>query len=483
MYCTHLAAESGQVLTAESSQLIALEGVCFGLTGIESGEAMGSLTMNEYAIFDQTITWQTASYITKDLDIIYDVGQGLLRWYRVQSKCVPCAYNNDCETTGLQVLGTQCLAGSTGAQFYIQNILAASVSEVCQILQDSKLNWNVCTIKVYSRPADPALSGPEDNCNTLMDVPFENIPECLNVYVQEKPVIKMKMGVYAIEAIFDYESSGGVSTGGEAVVTGSTSSSSSFEYSSYGLPELVVDSQSEYFSSWQSNPIVNTKMNVILSYLDTSLNYTDNNQAITPASSNIRTLCGTCTSMPSSFYVFHNLADTPDITNFLNNNTATLPDHLAMRYNNKSKTWTANYQMLGEDSDGPQKWNFVFNWNCLDTNGEDYVSPFWKFSIFVNKLNLNSGIDFDTKVHIVFPPDYLCEQINNLKINFPFTLNTVTNYVQNDFVQVTEDVVINDNIGIFKSNSWKSNPILDITLSVNSTISTLQKKDLTSIIP
>ena len=156
--------------------------------------------------------------------------------------------------------------------------------------------------------------------------------------------------------------------------------------------------------------------------------------------------------------------------NFLNKNNATVPDKLTMKYSRKTKMWSSNHQILGEGSYGTEKWNFVFSWNCLnyaETN-DDYElnsSPYWKFSLFVNKYYLDLNKDFDTKVHIVFPPDYLCNQIDNLNIDFSFSLNTITKYVRNDFVKVTEDVVINDGIGLFKTDSWKTNPLLDINLT------------------
>lgn len=462
MSCNFLT-ETGEILITELGEMLAPDGICITI--------------------DQDVTWQTSSYVTKDLNIFYDVGQGILKWYRVQGTCVPCAYNNNCESTGLQVLGTQCLAGTTGSQFYIQNILATSVTEVCQILKDSQLGWEVCTIKVYSKPADPNLSSPDETCNTLSDVPFENLPECLPVYVNEKSFIAMKMGAYAIESNFEEESAGGIVVGGTAVVTGSTGSGSNYEYVSSGLPTLVVGSLSEYNSSWDSDPNVEMYMDVSLTYFEADLNTSESGSTLMNASSNIRTVCGACTSMPSLFYLFNNLETTVEITNFVKNNPVTFPDKILMRYNKKTKSWNGNYQVIGNGNLGQEKWNFVFNWYCRNVNAEDYVSPFWKFSIFINKYFIESNVDLDTKIHITFPPDYLCEQIDNLNFDFSFNLNTTTKYVSSNFVNVIEDVILYDNIGLFKNNSWKSNPTLEFNFSSQSSMSMLENVDLTPIIP
>lgn len=516
--CIDIATEGGDSLDTELSNPIELDISCveFEPPGISSG-LFGDLTLEpEYIYTDQSVYWTNASYIINDLDIFWSVGAGILKWYRVQGVCVPCSYNNNCES-GIEVTGPTCTGGTIGKQFNIQNILATNIEEVCQILQESKLNWQVCSIKVYSRPADPSLSDPQDNCNFLIDVPFEGVPECLSIYTQEKPVIKMKMTAYAIEANFDVVEEnitpcemtteynfnidteayldiltdgdciggehGEILTGGSAVVTGDTGNTSIFEYTSGETSTLIIDGETIYESSWQNDLIIPLKINVDVSYLEVILNSQDTNAKMSGYSTNIRTSCGSCNSMPPTLYVFHNFADSPEIKNFLNKNIATLPDNLLMRYSKKTKMWMANYQMLGEGSYGTEGWNFSFNWNCLNKNAEDYNTPFWKFSAHVNRFYQNQNLDFDTKIHIAFPPDYLCDKINNFNFDLSFSLNTISEYVKNDFVSITEDVVLLDNIGLFKSNAWKSSPLLDIRLSNNTKISLLENKDLTPIIP
>jgi hypothetical protein len=507
----------GDVLEDDLSNQILFVDSCVSLflDGVESQEVLGSISIEQdYVHSDLSLTWKSGSYVSVDLNVFWSIGAGILKWYRVQGKCAPCAVNNNCQATGLQVLGERCIGGATGQQFYIQNILATNVKEVCSILQESKLNWEVCTIKVYSRPADPSLSGPEDTCNTLYDVPFESIPECINVYTQEKPFIKMKMTAIAITTILDVNNetfSCGlsaesneliktdlfeesllidgpcitvISVGGSAIVTGDTGNTSIFDYTSLGYPSLTIGgSDTGYSSSWQNELSVDIKMTAKVSYLEAILNSQDKNSLLVGATGNIRTLCGNCTTMPSIFYLGHNFSSTPEISNFLNRNTATLPSVLLMRYSRKSKAWQSSYQMNGQGSYGIEKWNFSFTWSCMDSLGEEKSSPYWKFSMFINRIFLSQNLDFDTKINIVFPPDYLCNQINNLSFDLIFSLNTVTQYVSNDFVGITEEVVLADNIGLFKSNLWKSNPLLNINLSNSPIKSLLESTSLTPIIP
>lgn len=519
--CIDIATESGDSLDTELSGPIELDISCteFDLPGINEG-LFGDLILEpEYIYINQDVGWENYSYVVSDLDLFWGVGAGVLKWYRVQGKCVPCSYNNNCES-GLEVVGSTCTGGTIGKQFHIQNILATSIEEVCQILHDSKLNWQVCSIKVYSRPADPALSGPDDNCNILIDIPFENVPECLNVHIQDKSIIKMKMAAYAIEANFDVieeditfcemttESNlnvdteslldiltdgvcigahGEILTGGSALVDGDNYGTPTFEYISEGEPALILGkgegSEPEYNSSWQNDLEVQLKMGVTIPYLEAVLNSQNITPIISKNDTKIRTLCGGCTSMPSTLHIFHNFANTPDIKNFLNKNIATLPDNFLMRYSKKTKMWMSNYQMLGDGNYGVEKWSFSFNWNCLNQIAEEYNTPFWRFSAHVNKYFFDSGLDFDTKIHIIFPPDYLCEKIDNFNFDLNFSLNTISEYVKNDFVSITEEVVLLDNIGLFKSDLWKSNPLLEIRLSNNTATPLLENLDLTPIIP
>jgi len=456
------------------------------LSGFTSSEIIGNLLTNINKLdFEQSLIWQDIADLASSLTLTWNIGQGLLKWYRVQGVCnFPTADNGGCSVMGFQTDDVKC-AGALGRQYFVQNILATSPVDVCTQLQSSKLRWQIQSMKVYSRLADPTQ--PDlSNCNILSEVPFSSLPECLEVALQDNLLVKTKMSILAFDnllsvvgsgtnSIFSFTGSGATLTGGVATITGSTSSISSYEYFASGSATIGGSAYHEY-----NNFIITAKVAAIVFYLEANLSSEDNMKITTPANSTVKTICGACTAMPSVLYSFNNLSSTSIFSQFLSTNTTTFPDYLPMHYSKRTACWSANYQTIGYGNIGLEQWNFVFSWSCLNKNAEEYSNPFWRFSILVNKNN-HLYIQ-KSKIDIVFPSSSLCAGINNLNVDFSFYLNTITKYVNNSMVASPDDVVIYDEIGLFKS-SWTNNPILNIRLSRNTSLNSIQKESLTPIIP
>ena len=197
-----------------------------------------------------------------------------------------------------------------------------------------------------------------------------------------------------------------------------------------------------------------------------------------PASRSI-TACGICTAIPAVLYVSHNL-NVGAFYNFSLNNKIILPNYFAMHYSKVTECWTSNYSVVGSGSASEERWSFTFKWACT-SSGNSSDNFLWKFSILMNRYFLDTGKDEDSIVHAFFPAENLCKKISNFYKEFSFALNTKTKNVINDMVEVNEEVVLSDNIGMFTLSDWKKNPLIRIRISKDSSSFSNTKQDLRSL--
>ena len=106
-----------------------------------------------------------------------------------------------------------------------------------------------------------------------------------------------------------------------------------------------------------------------------------------------------------------------------------------------------------------------------------------KFAITIVRKNLQTNMDFDTKLLIVFPSRDLCQAIRNFRDDLIFSTNTKTNLTTSPTNISTKTVLVYDSIGIFKSSYWYSNPNLQIKISTSDTVVKTARKDLSFILP
>jgi hypothetical protein len=465
----------------------------------------GSAYTNYTLFFDLEIQWQTRAIVEINKDFQWNTGQQLLRWYRVQGCCeyptpagsgdpnvLPSLPNpplpGGCPIIGIQTDDSKCV-GATGKQQYVQNIVARGLADVCQQLADSKMNWQICSIKEWSRPADPSLSPPSDQCNTLTEVPHCDIPKCLQFCVDTDAVVHMGMTTFAIDTIFNYTVSGGAYTGGDAdtsILTGPQPTTSSFEY----IPDgniVLTGGDAVTSSSWDNDLLVTMGMYAVVERLEAVFSAGTDGPALELPNRTTGTNCGSCNSMPTVLYFHHNIAKDNILTSYMQRNGLELPNPLPMHYSSRLQSWVANFHMLGTGDDNRgsnESWRFTFEWACLgEIAGGESGSPSWKFSMLVVRKNEASGLDYDSRMMIVFPPDQVCSGIQNLGFDFSFSLNTVTEFVSNDMDIVPTLVLLTDNIGLFKSKFWTQNPKFNIRLSKSNVSTVVQRQDIYPIFP
>ena len=527
----------GNLEVQSSTTLVYLEGVpsqeSFGsqriktsvyLSGIESEEALGDVVVT-YISFEQDILWNVSANVLISLNLNWNVGQGVLRWYRIQGCCKwPTAvgsgslsepFPGGCDVIGLETDDQKCVGG-LGKQQFIQNILARSLSEVCVILKESGMKWQICSIKVFSKPADPTLV--TDECNTLTSVPFADLPECIEIALKDDLLVKAKMGVSIYESTAGqiYQYVGGLdefgeiqvsdTVGGEAVIVTDFEIPSKPEYyyvavsnTDFGLPLLNTQEYIEdhisavsissvnrtgglatVTSDWSRDLSVSMYSKVTVENLDAILS-SKSLPELVPVTPTVRTFCGSCTAMPSILYTYHNLYDIGVLSTFLAGNKLTLPAYLTMRYSKNLSSWTSNQHLVGLGMVNKEKWNIVLTWSCTNKEADFITSPFWKFALLLSKTDLVTGVTLDSRICITFSSSILCEKINNMNIEFPFTLNTVTKNVFDKFKSVSSEIILYDEIGLFKPSKWREKPNLKFRLSKNSNLTATNRKDISSI--
>lgn len=448
---------------------------------LASGNALANLTI------DKSFTW--------------NVGELPLRWWRLEGCCsvlTPSSGSGSTRITGgCDLLGIQVDSNCNRFQQLIQNVLARNLSEVCSQLEASGIKWKLCSVKSFSKTAD---NNDPDECNILTEVPFEQIPECMQFALHTDAIVNMKSGSVAIQNIYDYDGLGVVELYGEGgfgftlndplefsneFSEDFSSSSFSFVANSFSYSpnegEIVFSGEAETDTSWKTLFITNMISSSLVEREEAVFDVDTNISPLILPNQFVSTSCGLCVSVPVVLYVNHNLNRAGILAEFLQRNGLELPSSLTLHYSTRQQSWISNYHLLGEDN---ESWRFVFSWNCAsEIAGDDLGDSAWNFSLLIVRKNLDTNLDFDTRIIVVFNPSNICSGVQNLGFDFSFSLDTTTSYVTDNLNVVASSVVLYDNIGMFKTNAWIKNPSLNINISKNETVVTSQRKDIYSLFP
>ncbi|MEY3164208.1 MAG: hypothetical protein RI887_1032, partial [Actinomycetota bacterium] len=345
------------------------------------------------------------------------------------------------------------------------------------------------SIKQWSRYAEPLLANefPTD-CNELTEVPFADLPACLDFTMQTKALTHIVMTTKVTENFFFYTGSGEISTAGSGlaeIISGApTPTTGSLEYASLGGP-VLTGGEAEITSSW--NPDLLTEIGV-QTFLENEPIFGEGEDipVIVAPTDLVTTACGSCTSMPLQLYIQHNFNNPSTLYNFLNRNGLTLPNILTFFYNSRLETWisTQHFTGISDDNINNETWRFSFELACVDNFGAESTGrPVIKFSITIVRKNLVTDVDFDTRIVVLFPSDQFCNAVRNFIDDFPFNIDVKTSFVSTAGNIQPDSVLVYDKINIFKSNYWTNNPKLYLRLSNSSTILKTEKKDISSILP
>lgn len=477
-------------------------------------ETSGSAICRIFVFFEHSFYWNINQELVIEKDFYWSNGEQPLRWYRVQGCCAfptaagsglpgPDARPGGCDVIGIQTDDTKCL-GATGQQQFVQNILARTVADVCIELTRLKTKWQICSIKRWSRPADPTIFDPaSDECNVLEEIPYQELPECLPFALQTDAITFVAATTTVYETYLSYDcacpdtnctskipSTCGLMTlggdGGYRIKSGGTTPTVVvFDYFPDGTT-VVTGGTAEANSTWDGNLVTYIQYTGSLDAQEWVFTVTDVSNPIVTPTGTIATACGTCSAMPNQFYLQHNIENPSIFYNFLIRNKLSMPKLLPMLFNERLGAWVSHLHFVGisDDNANDESWRFSFEFGCPDeVGGESLGRGGIKFSLTVVRKNLVTGIDFDTRILILFPADDFCASIRNFADDFVFQLDTKTTYVSTDRLVVPQSVLLYDKIGLFKSTYWTANPSLRIRMSSSSTLVTTDRKDISGIFP
>lgn len=516
-------------------------GTTFPITGSGGVTIAGNSTSNQSVVFDLEGEWYVNAYVFFDLEANWGLGEQPLSWYRVQGCCnYPTAagsglptgpqYPGGCDVMGIQTDDANCV-GAIGKQQFIQNILARSVIDVCNELTRSKLRWQICSIKKWSRPADPTYISSDDTCNTLTEVPYSSIPECIEFVLQTKATVMIGVTITLYED-FQVASSqsgktrlsyvgGSYLDGMQNIVTGPTTVQT---LSVFGNAATIIQSggttptTNEYFFGSNggakcggvavvahlSQSGVSKDLAEYLVSIDCKVFIPDNpntglpfeeiifgEPTITTASlllptGIVTTACGSCDAMPLNIYMQHNLANAGVLNNFLIRNGLTFSNVLQLSYNSNLSMWVAvqHFNGIADDNANTETWRFTFDLDCTnEVAGESTGASVIKFGVTVTRKNNYTNVVYDSRIMILLPSIDTCNFIRNFYTDLNISLNTKTNYILNDAQVVPDTVILYDKIGMFATTYWNKNPEILLRFSRQNMEIKYDRRNIGSLFP
>lgn len=148
--------------------------------------ASGSVELSSPAVdpstsvfFSLQTSWNVRGDLEVDLETSWSIGEGAYYWYRVESECGEVT----CDEFGVE--RREC-----NRMTIVNTVSARSIAELCDTLSNPRTNAplvaRISSIRRYGRPTfrDQIQPG---HCNTLQEVEFCHIPECLDYCVDPAP--------------------------------------------------------------------------------------------------------------------------------------------------------------------------------------------------------------------------------------------------------------------------------------------------------
>lgn len=308
-------------------------------------------------------------------------------------------------------------------------------------------------------------------------------------------------------ASYHYAADGGVATGGAADVRNSIGGT--FWYNSAEPGSVAMGGSAEAgVKLWRYRPtgetvqvggaagITSTWQGIFTAYMGMGTDLDDVEVVYSPAddapqftspTATVNTKCGECNAMPLVLYLTHNLENGNVLREFLLRNGLSLPASIPMRFSSRLGAWqgTLHYTGIADDNvSHTEQWRILFEWGCVDTLASQELGVnVWKFSMLATRKNLTTGMDFDTRIMIVFPAEQICLETDDLGFDFNFRLDTRRIFVKTELDIVVDVRLLYDNIGLFKSRFWVNTPDLRIRLSPNEQIEAVERQDIKPIFP
>jgi len=207
-------------------------------------------------------------------------------------------------------------------------------------------------------------------------------------------------------------------------------------------------------------------------------------QTMSPISETVNTTCGLCNAIPKILYLKHNFEKATVLKEFLDNNRFSLSENIEMFYSARTESWQRSFHFSGiGNTNTAENWQINIEWSCVNYFGENKLSSnLWKFSLYVNKVNLVNGDDVDSRILAYFPSEDICISASSYGLDFTINVHFRDNFLTNNFNVVVDNFTIYDSIGLFNGTYWNANT-LNCRILEKLTLRDVSAIDITSIRP
>lgn len=368
-------------------------------------------------------------------------------WYQVTGCCKNSSVSEDLDSDGTvdacPPINTD--QNCRNKSQYFQVILADSVENVCETLKDNNWDWKICDMRRWSRPAENLYVDPFDDCNLLEEVSWQDIPECFSLNVQE----------YVFEAI-------GFNTSVRECCIGIDCDDYSCEASvivpvkNFNKEDITVASTDNCDSDVDF--CENIDINFLMSATVTSVSFSESfYEQYQPTLNNVIVSCKNCSGLSNILYVDNNLNSLNYFSSFLFKNSYEISDEAPMIYNKSTNIWSNifNYR----DKFNSDYWKVFFSFGCSGELDSDFY--YWKFSM--NFIKTNDLGTTETRMLVSIPSDFVCKYSKDYILSFEY--NLLTKYLFINYETYYDNFYFVDNIGLFDSSYWESNPKIKINVT------------------
>lgn len=402
----------------------------------------------------------TASTIFK-----WDFNIGDLHWYRAESDCIP----RTCPPI-FDPIGGACTAGSRTSV----TVLARNVTEVCEKLTERNLSFPVKSLVRF----DPSASISDDpdadrTCISMVDVTDEyNIlaaceglePAYIDVFmdgvmemeVDDYSTVFMALSDFKKETIDQRKATTSIRSMGDIDVDFSSGIASEEAFGSATLNQ-------------SGNPIVITMSANPDMGVEPTASFSDIVASALVGSKSDLIANQSCKSSftPTLITLSHNLSKSPKLTQFAKRNGLIVPSSNNLIFNTVTNSWQGNHIMRGlaSSQDFNQTVNILFEFGVVTSDFAPIVLDttssitYWKFSMFASVTNDSTGDKSLSRLLIFLNVADICQDLSPVRLTLNFniaTLETTPN--------ASATPVFFDDCGLFKSEYWTNNPILEFSI-------------------
>ena len=283
-------------------------------------------------------------------EFLWNTGDLSAYWYQVVGCC-----KDTFETDGSTVcppFKTDDSACENKKSLYFQTLLANNVEDLCKQITNSNWNWELCSIKKWSKPAENIYVDPTNDCNFLQEVSFKDIPECISLSVSQKPSINIKFNMYVTPY---YYGSGKLSICKDGCSASycccccpccQTSCSQGCCQENSDPDHTCCQQGIQSFEFNEEKELTNQNKDFIKIQAVDAIPE-DDYQSLNNLSSTVPDVivnCSQCTTVSSKLYCKNNLSNLNYFSDFIyNNNKEIFDSNFEITYSKHSDSWKRNY--------------------------------------------------------------------------------------------------------------------------------------------